>query len=182
VQLNGDTTRYTPKSSAWRDTDLAVIKIDASRNCPSEAREIRMAQWATGCWRSAVPSDCKRQSCGIISAKDRGGIGHQFQRFLQTDAGSTGEFWRATVDLAGEVIGINSRSSRAAAAMKASASPCPDHGDQRLRPDYQQGPRGPLLGGRVAASASEEAQISIPLNSASRLPNRWAERAPVIVA
>jgi len=36
-------------------------------------------------------------TAGIISAKDRGGIGHQFQRFLQTDAainpGNSGGRW-----------------------------------------------------------------------------------------
>jgi len=31
---------------------------------------------------------------GIISAKDRGGVGRQFQKFLQTDARSTRKFGR----------------------------------------------------------------------------------------
>ena len=47
-------------------------------------------------------------TAGIISAKDRGGIGQQFQRFLQTDAAiNPGNSGGPLVDMAGQVIGIN---------------------------------------------------------------------------
>jgi len=47
-------------------------------------------------------------TAGIISAKDRGGIGQQFQRFLQTDAAiNPGNSGGPLVDLSGQVIGIN---------------------------------------------------------------------------
>src|SRR5439155_7629247 len=46
-------------------------------------------------------------TAGIVSAKDRG-IGHQFQKFLQTDAAiNPGNSGGPLVDLAGEVVGIN---------------------------------------------------------------------------
>jgi serine protease Do len=47
-------------------------------------------------------------TAGIISAKDRGNVGQQFQRFLQTDAAiNPGNSGGPLVDMAGEVIGIN---------------------------------------------------------------------------
>ena len=47
-------------------------------------------------------------TAGIISAKDRGGIGQQFQKFIQTDAAiNPGNSGGPLVDLAGEVVGIN---------------------------------------------------------------------------
>ena len=47
-------------------------------------------------------------TAGIISAKDRGGMGRQFQRFLQTDAAiNPGNSGGPLVDMAGQVIGIN---------------------------------------------------------------------------
>ena len=47
-------------------------------------------------------------TAGIISAKDREGVGGQFQRFLQTDAAiNPGNSGGPLVDMAGQVIGIN---------------------------------------------------------------------------
>jgi serine protease Do len=47
-------------------------------------------------------------TAGIISAKDRGNVGQQLQRFLQTDAAiNPGNSGGPLVDMAGEVIGIN---------------------------------------------------------------------------
>jgi serine protease Do len=67
-----------------------------------------------GDWVLAIGSPFGLQAtvtAGIISAKDRAGIGgseHQFQRFLQTDAAiNPGNSGGPLVDLAGQVIGIN---------------------------------------------------------------------------
>jgi len=67
-----------------------------------------------GDWVLAIGSPFGLQAtvtAGIVSAKDRAGIGgpgHQFQRFLQTDAAiNPGNSGGPLVDLAGEVVGIN---------------------------------------------------------------------------
>jgi len=111
VQLNGDTTRYTAKVvGVDDDTDLAVIKIDANKELPV-ARLGNSDGVQVGDWVLAIGSPFGLQAtvtAGIISAKDRGGIGQQFQRFLQTDAAiNPGNSGGPLVDLAGEVIGIN---------------------------------------------------------------------------
>ena len=47
-------------------------------------------------------------TAGIISAKDRGNVGQQFQRFIQTDAAiNPGNSGGPLVNMAGQVIGIN---------------------------------------------------------------------------
>jgi serine protease Do len=47
-------------------------------------------------------------TAGIVSAKDRSNVGHQFQRFIQTDAAiNPGNSGGPLVSMAGEVIGIN---------------------------------------------------------------------------
>src|SRR3989441_4996599 len=111
VQLNGDTTRYTAKVvGVDQETDLAVIKIDANKELPI-AKLGNSDGVQVGDWVLAIGSPFGLQAtvtAGIISAKDRGGIGHQFQRFLQTDAAiNPGNSGGPLVDLAGEVIGIN---------------------------------------------------------------------------
>jgi serine protease Do len=111
VQLNGDTTRYTAKViGVDEDTDLAVIKIEASKDLPV-AKLGNSDGVQVGDWVLAIGSPFGLQAtvtAGIISAKDRGGIGQQFQRFLQTDAAiNPGNSGGPLVDLAGEVIGIN---------------------------------------------------------------------------
>src|ERR1700674_5499108 len=111
VQLNGDATRYTAKLvGVDEDTDLAVIKIDASKELPI-AKLGNSDGVQVGDWVLAIGSPFGLQAtvtAGIISAKDRGGIGHQFQRFLQTDAAiNPGNSGGPLVDLAGQVIGIN---------------------------------------------------------------------------
>ncbi len=111
VQLNGDTTRYTAKVvGVDEDTDLAVIKIDANKELPV-AKLGNSDGVQVGDWVLAIGSPFGLQAtvtAGIISAKDRGGIGQQFQRFLQTDAAiNPGNSGGPLVDLAGEVIGIN---------------------------------------------------------------------------
>src|SRR4029077_8728352 len=111
VQLNGDTTRYTAKLvGVDQETDLAVIKIDANKDLPI-AKLGNSDGVQVGDWVLAIGSPFGLQAtvtAGIISAKDRGGIGRQFQRFLQTDAAiNPGNSGGPLVDLAGEVIGIN---------------------------------------------------------------------------
>ena len=111
VQLNGDATRYTAKVVGVDEpTDLAVIKIDAGKELPI-AKLGNSDGVQVGDWVLAIGSPFGLQAtvtAGIISAKDRGGIGQQFQRFLQTDAAiNPGNSGGPLVDLAGEVIGIN---------------------------------------------------------------------------
>src|SRR2546430_460453 len=111
VQLNGDTARYTAKVvGVDEETDLAVIKIDANKELPI-AKLGNSDGVQVGDWLLAIGSAFGLQAtvtAGIISAKDRGGIGHQFQRFLQTDAAiNPGNSGGPLVDLAGEVVGIN---------------------------------------------------------------------------
>ena len=115
VQLDGSTqTRYTAKVvGVDEDTDLAVIKIDANKDLPT-AKLGNSDGVQVGDWVLAIGSPFGLQAtvtAGIISAKDRagiGGAGHQFQRFLQTDAAiNPGNSGGPLVDLAGEVVGIN---------------------------------------------------------------------------
>ena len=111
VQLNGDTARYTAKVVGTdEDTDLAVIKIDTKKDLPT-AKLGNSDGVQVGDWVLAIGSPFGLQAtvtAGIISAKDRGGIGQQFQRFLQTDAAiNPGNSGGPLVDLSGQVIGIN---------------------------------------------------------------------------
>jgi serine protease Do len=114
VQLDGDTNKYTAKVvGVDEDTDLAVIKIEASKELPT-AKLGNSDGVQVGDWVLAIGSPFGLNAtvtAGIISAKDRGGIGgagHQFQRFLQTDAAiNPGNSGGPLVDLSGQVIGIN---------------------------------------------------------------------------
>jgi serine protease Do len=115
VQLDGgDPNKYTAKViGVDEDTDLAVIKIEANKDLPT-AKLGNSDGVQVGDWVLAIGSPFGLQAtvtAGIISAKDRGGIGgagHQFQRFVQTDAAiNPGNSGGPLVDLAGEVIGIN---------------------------------------------------------------------------
>src|ERR1700687_3614118 len=115
VQLDGNSqTKYTAKViGVDEDTDLAVIKIEANKDLPT-AKLGNSDGVQVGDWVLAIGSPFGLQAtvtAGIISAKDRagiGGAGHQFQRFLQTDAAiNPGNSGGPLVDLAGEVVGIN---------------------------------------------------------------------------
>ena len=96
-----------------RDTDLAVIKIDAGRPLPfapiGDSDSVRVGDWVL-----AIGSPFGLYStvtAGIISAKGRsieGGTEGQFKRFLQTDAAiNPGNSGGPLVNLGGQVIGIN---------------------------------------------------------------------------
>jgi serine protease Do len=111
VQLDGDPTLYTAKLvGSDAETDLAVIKIDLSRELPTvtlgNSDGVQVGDWVL-----AIGSPFGLQStvtAGIISATDRGGVGRQFQHFLQTDAAiNPGNSGGPLVDLDGQVIGIN---------------------------------------------------------------------------
>ena len=111
VQFTGEPTKYTAKVIGTdEETDLAVIKIDVNRDL-STAKLGNSDGVQVGDWVLAIGSPFGLQAtvtAGIISAKDRGGIGHQFQRFLQTDAAiNPGNSGGPLVDMAGQVIGIN---------------------------------------------------------------------------
>jgi serine protease Do len=114
VQLDGDPTRYDAKViGSDKDTDLAVVKIDAGRSLPT-AKLGNSDGVAVGDWVLAFGSPFGLNStvtAGIISAKDRenlGGPEHQFQHFIQTDAAiNPGNSGGPLVNLAGEVIGID---------------------------------------------------------------------------
>jgi serine protease Do len=114
VQLDGDPAKYVAKViGVDEDTDLAVIKIDPGKELPT-AKLGNSDGVQVGDWVLAIGSPFGLNAtvtAGIISAKDRGGIGgagHQFQRFIQTDAAiNPGNSGGPLVDLAGQVIGIN---------------------------------------------------------------------------
>lgn len=111
VQLNGDTTKYNAKLvGVDEETDLAVVKIDAGKDLPV-AKLGNSDGVQVGDWVLAIGSPFGLQAtvtAGIISATDRGGVGRQFQRFLQTDAAiNPGNSGGPLVDMAGNVIGIN---------------------------------------------------------------------------
>ena len=111
VQLNGDATRYTGKIVGTdEETDLAVLKIETNRDLAA-AKLGNSDGVKVGDWVLAIGSPFGLKAtvtAGIISAKDRGSVGGQFQRFLQTDAAiNPGNSGGPLVDMAGEVIGIN---------------------------------------------------------------------------
>jgi len=111
VQLNTEPTLYTARViGVDKETDLAVVKIEANRDLPV----VKLGNSSgvhVGDWVLAIGSPFGLQStvtAGIISAKDRGNVGRQFQHFLQTDAPiNPGNSGGPLVDMSGSVIGIN---------------------------------------------------------------------------
>jgi len=91
------------------DTDLAVVKIAAPKALPA-ARMGDSDRLNVGDWVLAIGSPFgwdQTVTAGIISAKDRV-TDKPFQQFLQTDAAiNPGNSGGPLVNLAGEVIGIN---------------------------------------------------------------------------
>ncbi len=96
------------------DTDLAVVKIEAGTELPfarfGDSDHLRVGDWVL-----AVGSPFGLEqtvTAGIISAKDRetDGGATAFQQFLQTDAAiNPGNSGGPLVNLAGEVVGINTQ-------------------------------------------------------------------------
>lgn len=112
VAVDGDPTHYTARVIGIdKQTDLAVIKIDADHPLPT-ARLGNSDGVRVGDWVLAFGSPFSLSgtvTAGIVSAKNRQGIGQsQFQDFIQTDAAiNPGNSGGPLVNLAGEVIGVN---------------------------------------------------------------------------
>src|SRR5712671_445279 len=114
VTLAGTTNKYDAKLiGADPDTDLAVIKIDA-HHALAAAKIGNSDSVQVGDWAVAIGSPFGLQAtvtAGIISAKERdlgGGLEHQFQKFLQTDAAiNPGNSGGPLLAINGDVIGIN---------------------------------------------------------------------------
>ncbi len=111
VTLDGDSSHYTARViGADKDTDLAVIKIEVDHELPT-AKLGNSDGVQVGDWVLAFGSPFGLNStvtAGIVSARDRSNVGHQFQRFIQTDAAiNPGNSGGPLVNMAGEVIGVN---------------------------------------------------------------------------
>jgi len=111
VALDGDARHYSARVIGTdKDTDLAIIKIEADHDLPV-AKLGNSDGVQVGDWVLAFGSPFGLNStvtAGIVSAKDRSNVGHQFQRFIQTDAAiNPGNSGGPLVSMAGEVIGIN---------------------------------------------------------------------------
>ncbi len=111
VALDGDPTKYNARViGADKETDVAVIKIEADHELPV-AHLGNSDGVQVGDWVLAFGSPFGLNStvtAGIVSAKDRTNVGHQFQRFIQTDAAiNPGNSGGPLVNMAGDVIGIN---------------------------------------------------------------------------
>ena len=109
----GDNGRPAHVVGVDKDTDIAVIKIDAKEVLPTiKLGNSDGAQ--VGDWVLAVGSPfalAKTVTAGIVSAKNRAipdGQQSQFQRFIQTDAAiNPGNSGGPLVDMTGAVIGMN---------------------------------------------------------------------------
>jgi serine protease Do len=111
VSMDGDPAKYSARVIGTdKDTDLAVIKIEVDHELPV-AKLGNSDGVQVGDWVLAFGSPFGLNStvtAGIVSAKDRTNVGHQFQRFIQTDAAiNPGNSGGPLVNMAGEVIAIN---------------------------------------------------------------------------
>jgi len=94
-----------------KETDLAVIKIDAKKPLPA-AKLGNSDSMTVGDWVLAIGSPFGLEetvTAGIVSAKGRNIVpGRQFESFIQTDAAiNPGNSGGPLVNMNGEVIGIN---------------------------------------------------------------------------
>ena len=93
-----------------RETDLAVIRIDAGRLTPArfgDSSELQVGQWVIAV---GTPFGLDQTvTAGIISAKGRANLGiASYENFIQTDAAiNPGNSGGPLVNLRGEVIGLN---------------------------------------------------------------------------
>jgi serine protease Do len=114
VKLFDDPAEYEAKViGSDRETDLAVIKIDANRKLSAAAvgnsDGVQVGEWAIAI---GAPFGFERTvTVGIISAKGRdlNDREHPLPRFLQTDAAiNQGNSGGPLLNIRGELIGINS--------------------------------------------------------------------------
>jgi serine protease Do len=111
VKIHGDQNEYRARVIGTdRETDLAVIKIDAKR--PLIAVSIGNSEAVqVGDWAVAIGSPFGLEAtvtAGIVSATGRDSIGGPFQHFIQTDAAiNPGNSGGPLLNINGEVIGVN---------------------------------------------------------------------------
>jgi len=111
VKIHGDTDEYRARVIGTdRETDLAVIKIDAKH--PLVAVSIGNSDAVqVGDWAVAIGSPFGLEAtvtAGIVSALARDNIGQAFQHFIQTDAAiNPGNSGGPLLNINGEVIGVN---------------------------------------------------------------------------
>ena len=114
VKLMSDPATVTYDATligADKETDLAVIKIDAKKPLPA-AKMGNSESMQVGDWVLAIGSPFGLEetvTAGIVSARGRNIVPQrQFQSFIQTDAAiNPGNSGGALVNMNGEVIGIN---------------------------------------------------------------------------
>ncbi len=111
VRLNGDQKEYDAKLIGTdRETDLAILKIEAGRKLPA-AKIGNSDAVQVGDWAVAIGSPFGLEAtvtAGIISAKGRDITPQQFQHFIQTDAAiNPGNSGGPLLNINGEVIGVN---------------------------------------------------------------------------
>ena len=95
-----------------RETDLAVLKIEAGRDLPAlklgDSDQARVGDWVL-----AIGSPfglAQTVTAGIVSQTKRENPNAQFQKFIQTDAAiNRGNSGGPLVNMNGEVIGVNSQ-------------------------------------------------------------------------
>jgi serine protease Do len=111
VRIHGDPNEYRAKVIGTdRETDLAVIKIDAKHTLVAvqigNSEAVQVGDWAV-----AIGSPFGLEAtvtAGIVSATGRDSIGGPFQHFIQTDAAiNPGNSGGPLLNINGEVIGVN---------------------------------------------------------------------------
>ena len=90
-------------------TDLAVVKISANQLIAAQWGDSDRIREGALVWAVGSPFGLERSiTSGILSAKNRAGVGRIYQDFLQTDAAvNRGNSGGPLVDASGSVIGIN---------------------------------------------------------------------------
>jgi serine protease Do len=92
------------------DTDLAVLKVEATDLTPVAWADSEQAEPGEFVWAVGSPFGLERSiTSGILSAKNRAGlVGTAYQNFLQTDtAVNPGNSGGPLVNTEGQVIGVN---------------------------------------------------------------------------